>query len=179
MRLLKCPKPDALFEFVSIPSEVSPWSRMSIKLHALACPPCQEKMNAIQAKWDAYFIPEPDITSSLIKVYSRLQKDETLVLKGWKLGRTQQTSQWGSGFLKQGWLFRGAVSLGLGSVAILLVTTQVKSDKAPMTAAVYRSAHVPLAQFRVEDKNSIKVHYVQPELLQSMEFETTSASTGR
>lgn len=179
MRFLKCPKPDSLFEFVSIPSEVSAWNRMSIKVHAFACPPCQEKMDGIQAKWNAYFTPEPDITSSLIKVYSKLQKDETLVLKGWKLAGAQPAPSWRSSFLKQGWLFRGGVSLGLGSMAVLLVATQVKSDKVPMTATVHRSAQVPLAQFRVEDKNSIKVHYVQPELLQSMEFETTSASTGR
>ena len=34
----------------------------------------------------------------------------------------------------------------------------------------------PFAQMRIEDENSVKVQYVRPELLQSIEFETNSSS---
>lgn len=173
---LRCPKPDSLMEFVTVPSEMSRWKRFSFRAHTLACKPCQEKISVIQTKWNSYFRPEPDVTSSLIKVYSRLQKDETLILKGWKLdGVKPAAPSISTSLLRQGWVFRGGVSMGLASILLLLVFSQVRTEnEGPMTAAMTHSANLPLAQFRVEDKNSIKVHYVQPELLQSMEFETTS-----
>ncbi len=175
MPLLKCPDTDSLFEFVSIPSEMSLWSRANMKTHLFVCPLCQKGAQSIRDKWDAYFTPEPDITGSLIKVYSRLQKDETLVLKGWKLGGVQRQTSFRDSVIGQGWLFRGAVATGLAVVAFFLVNPQGKLEKGDVLAtAIPQSAQLPLARFRVEDKNRIKVHYVQPELLQSMEFETTS-----
>lgn len=173
---LRCPKTESLMEFVTIPSEMSRWTRFSFKAHTLACKNCQEKISAIQTKWNSFFHPEPDVTSSLIKVYSRLQKDETLILKGWKLeGVKPAAPSLPTSLLRQGWVFRGGVSMGLASILMLLVFSQMRPENEDqMTKAVPHSANLPLAQFRVEDKNSIKVHYVQPELLQSMEFETTS-----
>jgi len=174
--LLKCPNSDALFEYVTIPTEMSFLRRTNMRTHTLLCPPCQQKIEAIRQKWDAYFTPEPDITASLIKIYGRLQRDETLVLKGWKLGGVQRPKSLKESAIAQGWLFRGAVAAGLAAVAFVFVTPQVKSDRdLQLVASVPQAAQLPLARFRVEDKNSIKVHYIQPELLQSMEFETTSA----
>jgi hypothetical protein len=51
----------------------------------------------------------------------------------------------------------------------------VADAAAPVPVAA--NEHLPFAQIRVEDKdnNRVQVHYVQPELLQSVEFETTSA----
>lgn len=178
MPLLKCPDSDSLFEYVTIPTEMRAWNRAGMRAHAFVCPPCQQKIKAIQEKWDAYFTPEPDVTASLIKVYSRLQRDETLVLKGWKLGGVQRPKSLRESVVAQGWLFRGSVAASLAAVAFVLVSPQLKSEKeAAMVSATPQAAQLPLARFRVEDKNSIKVHYVQPELLQSIEFETVS--TGR
>lgn len=175
--LLNCPKMESLLEFVTIPSEMPRWDRFTFKVHALTCQSCQEKISSIQTKWDAFFRPEPDVTSSLIKVYSRLQKDETLILKGWKLdGVTPARVSLPASWLRQGWVFRGGVSLGLASLIMLLVFSQIKTEESvSYTSTVPHSMNLPVAQFRVEDKNSIKVHYVQPELIQSMEFETTSS----
>lgn len=174
--LLSCPKTESLLEFVTIPSEMRRWDRITFQVHSLTCQSCQEKMSAIRNKWDSYFRPEPDVTASLIKVYSRLQKDETLILKGWKLDGVKPASpSLSTAMLRQGWVFRGSVSLGLASLLLLLIFSQMKEEESvPYTAAVPHAANLPVAQFRVEDKNSIKVHYVQPELLHSMEFETTS-----
>lgn len=176
MRYLRCPSVDSLREYVSISSEIPLRKRLALKSHALLCSSCQREMEKIRGIWKAYFTPEPDVTSSLIRVFSRLQKDETLILKGWKLNSNQQ-SEARRAFLREGWLFRGAVSLGFGALAFILVSTGIQSnDEPPMTEVVNRSASMgmPTAQFRVEEKNSIRVHYVKPELLESMEFETTS-----
>jgi hypothetical protein len=173
MRLLKCLKQDLLLEFASIPQEMSFLERTRVRTHTFSCAPCREKLASIQRNWESYLKPEPEITSSLLKVYSKLQNDETLILKGWKLGENTRRRDLNSSLLNGGWLFRGAVSLGLGSVLLFVVISQInlnRADRRPMVAA---NNPLPLAQIRVEEKNKVKVHYLEPELLQTIEFETT------
>jgi hypothetical protein len=171
MRLLSCPKPENLFEWVSIPQELPLWSKVALGTHTMTCSSCQDQVESLRRTWQAYFTPEPDITSTLMKVYSRLQKDETLILKGWKLGEFRPEANrlsW-----SQHWVVRGGLVMGLGSiVGLVVLTTGIRGDKTGV--ALMASAKVPLAQIRYEDKNIVKVRYVQPELLQSIEFETTS-----
>ena len=174
MPLLKCPTSDALLEYVSIPRELGFAKRMLIRLHTSSCQDCQKKTAFIRSKWSSYFSPEPDITSSLIRVYSRLQNDETLILKGWKLGEYQNERDLRSWLLSSGWIFRGAIGAGLASLLLFLVISQfgTVSNNTPRLAQLNQD--VPYARIRFEDKNRVQVHYVQPELIKSVEFETTS-----
>lgn len=177
MPLLSCPKDERLFELVSIPDEVSFVDRLQLKAHLVGCTGCQQKATAIRKNWETCFIPEPDITGSLMKIYSRLQKDETLILKGWKLSPTRPMSP-SMRLIKEGWLFRGAVATAAAAAFFIVPWSQFSGQKAPDVMVYNHSASMgqkpPLAQFRVENKNSIKVHYIEPELLQSIEFETTN-----
>ncbi len=109
--------------------------------------------------------------SSLMRVYSRLQKDETLILKGWKLNEGRHKKSLGGILVNGGWLFRGAVSMGLAAVVISVVMSQQSNGK--QSNAVIQQG--PLAQIRLENKNGVRVHYLQPEVLQTIEFETTRA----
>ena len=171
MPLLKCPKQEILLEYVSSPMGLGIWDRMTIRWHSLRCQTCHEKVSLIKSKWDSYFLVEPDdITSSLIRVYSRLQNDETLILKGWKLNNLRSPRGFTSLLLGGGWLFRGAVALGVGCLITFLFTAQVSSGK--RSQELLPGMKVPYAQIRFEDKNRIQVRYVRPELLQSIEFET-------
>ena len=182
MRLLKCPKPEALFEYVSIAHELSIREKAPTWLHLKTCTDCQEKSSAIARKWDSLLSPEPDITSSLLKVYSRLQRDETLILKGWKLGETRQQRRNETRLLSD-WAFRGTIAASLLGVIAFIGWSQLNSNRDGGKELINASAPllspsqpvVPFAQIRIEDKNRIKVQYVQPQLLQTMEFETTNA----
>ncbi|MBI4406107.1 MAG: hypothetical protein HY537_18255 [Deltaproteobacteria bacterium] len=174
MRLLKCPKPDALLEYLSIPSELSTQARLFSKIHLVTCSACKERAKAINARLDEVFSPEPDVTSSLLKVYGRLQRDETLILKGWKLGEFRASKQpLGHWLVQRGWAFRGAVVVVLISVMSLLAISQLREDRSRGLAM--QAGRTPYAQIRIENENSLKVHYVRPELLQSIEFETTGS----
>lgn len=170
--LLNCPSQEKLFESVSIARELSLWERARVRSHTWHCSGCREKKKALSQTWQSYLSPEPEVTSSLMKVYSRLQKDETLILKGWKLtevSRPHSLSHW---LLKEGWLFRGGISLGAFGLVVALVVSQMSSEEPSLKVASVMKP--PMAQIRIENGNTVKVHYVQPELLQSMEFETTS-----
>ena len=175
MRWLPCPNQESLLEFVSIPDELSFLLKLGFRVHLSVCRKCRKTAQQIEAKCQTYFHPQPEVTSSLLRVYSRLQKDETLVLKGRKLAelRTGPRS-WNELLFSGGWLFRGGV-VGTMAVLVLLVIAQLGSDSHRERLNQNQAVKVPLAQFRIEDRNTVKVHYVQPELLQSMEFETTSA----
>jgi hypothetical protein len=166
---MKCPKPENLFEFVSIPEAMSFTDRVFIRTHVFVCKACKEKSESLLQSWKKCLSPTPDVTTSLMRVYSRLQKDETLILKGWKLGDSASRRNVSSILFKEGWLFRGAVGIGLAA-AVSFVIYREQSPSAPRA----KVARVPFAQIRVEQKNSVRVHYVQPELLQTVEFETTS-----
>jgi hypothetical protein len=179
--LLNCPKPEKLLELFTIPGEISLRQRAVTKTHAFFCADCQQKLTHLKKSWEHYFKPEPDITSSLLKVYSRLQKDETLILKGWKFGEAPRKRGVGHFLFKEGWFFRGAVGLSMASL-IAFVTVGPVGNRAQHhdedgLVERYRSAQtdLPVVQIRQEDKDRVKVHYLQPELLQTIEFETTSA----
>ena len=165
----KCPGQEKLLEFFTIPQEMNLAKRGFLKYHLFRCQSCAEKLQSLKLNWNEYFSPEPDVTSSLMRVYSRLQKDETLILKGWKLNKTKQTRNLTGVLVNGGWLFRGAISLALAGVVLSVVITQQNETRDNNSI----SQPPPLAQIRLENKNGVKVHYLQPELLQSIEFETT------
>ncbi len=173
MRLLNCPKTEGLLEFVSIPKEISLTRRLKHKLHLSTCQNCRERSQILEKKWSAFFTPEPEVTSSLLRVYSSLQKDETLILKGWKLSKSQPRKSFSPlVWLAEGWLFRGGVVAALVGVFSLVLWGRYSGmDRGKELSNA--AATIPFAQIRMEDKNRIKVHYIQPELLQSIEFETT------
>jgi hypothetical protein len=176
---MKCPKQEALFEFISIPDELSRWERFRTQWHTRSCASCQEQMQAIRSTWESYFTPEPDVTSSMMRVYSRLQSDETLILKGWKLSEFRPARA--PLRARANWAFRIGASFAAALLLVVFAAPQwralhpVADAAAPVPVAA--NEHLPFAQIRVEDKdnNRVQVHYVQPELLQSVEFETTSA----
>ena len=165
----KCPGQEKLLEFFTIPQEINLVKRGLLNYHLIKCESCAKKLQTLKQNWNQYFSPEPDVTSSLMRVYSRLQKDETLILKGWKLSETRQAKNLTGILFNGGWLFRGAVSIALAAVVISVVMTQQNENKEINNI----SQTPPLAQIRLENKNGVKVHYLQPELLQSIEFETT------
>lgn len=173
MPFLRCPDSETLFEFISIPKEISRLRWAILKLHASGCKPCQARIHSIRSAWQAYFTPEPDVTTSLMKVYSRLQNDQTLVLKGWKLGEFRSQRDLGSWLFKGGWLFRGGVSFGIVAILVVVIFSQMQTEKSTEKVASNLTL-MPVAQFRFEDGERTKVRYVKPELLQSVEFETTS-----
>lgn len=184
---MKCPNQESLFEYVSIPGEMRRMARFRIGLHTGRCAKCQQQMQKMKATWESYFTPEPDITDSLMRVYSRLQADETLILKGWKLNdfravrsitRTVRESRVAS------WASTGALAVAAMLLIIFAGPQLFRAGSVPVapvalppSAVASTSSKLPFAQIRVEDKdnNRVQVHYVQPELLQSIEFETTSA----
>lgn len=165
----KCPGQEKLLEFFTIPQEMNLAKKGLIKYHLFRCESCTTKLNNLKMNWAQYFSPEPDVTSSLMRIYSRLQKDETLILKGWKLNETRHQKSLTGILFNGGWLFRGAVSVALAAVVLSVIMTQQDDIKENNSV----SNPTPLAQIRLENKNGVKVHYLQPELLQSIEFETT------
>lgn len=177
---LNCPKPEKLLELFTIPGEISFRQRASTQTHAFFCATCQEKLTHLKKSWQHYFKPEPDITSSILKVYSRLQTDETLILKGWKFGETSPKRGLGHWLFKEGWLFRGSVGVGMAALLVVLTTgpalrTAAIDENGLVERPKSARAEVPPMQIRIENKDRVKVHYLQPELLQTIEFETTSA----
>lgn len=177
--MLRCPKEESLFEYLSIPGEMNRVRRLSLFVHLRSCPDCSNKLDQIKSLWNSYLTPAPDITSSLIRVYSRLQKDETLILKGWKLGTTQAPKSFGSFLFEGGWLFRGSVGAAFASLIFVIVIGQFSKEtptpsNTPIQAAFTRPVEPPFAEIRFEEKNHVQVHYVKPQLIQSMDFETTS-----
>lgn len=172
--LRKCPNPEQILEMVTIPAELPRLTLWRSKAHVWKCDDCRARVDQIRETWSGYFQPQPEITSSLLKVYSRLQNDETLILKGWKLGESRVRPNLFQFLLKDGWLFRGAVSLGMGAVAGVVFYSQLTGGSKEVTKLASVSA--PLAQIRLQNKNTLQVHYLRPELVQSIEFETTKES---
>jgi hypothetical protein len=169
---LSCPKPEEFLGLVSVPEELSLVSRYSLRTHLRICSHCRTSFEATQTAWKSFLKPEPEITSSILKVYSRLQNDETLILKGWKLGNQRRKKELKGLLFNEGWLFRGAVFLGLG-ILVGIVTFSTLSQK-PLEKESLQLG--PFAQIRQQEKNKVKVHYLQPELLHTIEFETTRSA---
>jgi hypothetical protein len=105
-----------------------------------------------------------------LRVYSRLQADETLILKGWKLNNVKRRKEVSGFLLNEGWLFRGGVFLGLGAVVGAVVFSSLNQKPLSPEGIPLKG---PFAQIRLQEKNKVKVHYLQPELLHTIEFETT------
>lgn len=145
-----------------------------VKRHLRRCSDCSAAATEIRTQCDSYFAPQPEITSSLLRVYSRLQKDETLILKGWKLDvRPQRTTR--QSLLSGGWLFRGGLAMASLIIAGMVVMNSGSNEESEKVAARRSEPRIPMAQIRIEQPGRVNVHYVEPELLQTMEFETTSA----
>jgi len=136
-------------------------------------------MDTLSTKLNQFFAPEPDITSSLLNIYSRLQRDETLILKGWKLNDVKSHHKPAQAAEKNwsAWVFgsTAAVSVAAAGLFFLNLPTggELQKEMSNATARPLSDRSVPFAQLRFEDKNRIKVQYVQPELLHTIEFETT------
>lgn len=177
MPLLNCPNAEDLLELVTIPNEISLVKRLSLKARVRFCASCREKVEKIENTWQGYFSPEPEITSSLLNVYSRLQKDETLILKGWKLedARIASRRTLSQKAFQGGWLFRGGVSLAAAGLVAFIGATSLQQEETLNEVNMSASAEVPRVQIRIRDKDRVKVHYIQPKLLQTIEFETASA----
>lgn len=159
---MRCPSSERLFEWISVPGEMRFVTRSRLWIHTRICKGCRSERIRLEESWERLLCPEPDVTPSIIRVYSRLKRDETLILKGWKLGESRSNSH--------PWLFRGAVAL-----SALAITCWVVLQPSPETTeAAFQTQASPLAQIRYENKNRIQVRYVKPELLQSIEFETAS-----
>jgi len=175
MQLLSCPDQESLLAFITVASELPLLRRAHMRTHIFACKPCREKMEALKSTWEAYFAPEPEIAPSLMRIYGKLQQDETLILKGWKLSHPVRHRPLPQRLVREGWLFRGGIALGGVGLAGWLVLSQLADNTAAGDrVAATSQMKMPLAQIRIQDKNSVQVRYVQPELLDSVEFETTS-----
>lgn len=172
MLLLNCPSTETLLETISIPDEMSRLTYLKVKWHCFRCQSCQNSLSKLRSTWDAYFQPEPEVASSLLRVYSRLQRDETLILKGWKLGDFRSVRPSSARLFMRAWGFPTGIAVALGFFAVIFSPAFRGSDPDANLVAV--DTRLPLAPIRTRDKNSVKVRYVQPQLLHSMEFETVS-----
>lgn len=168
-----CPSNETLLESLSIPGEIGRFRLWKLKFHTLRCQPCQKNVARLRETWDAYFQPSPEVASSLLRVYSKLQRDETLILKGWKLDDFLSRRPSSTQLFLRAWGFPTGIAVALGLFAVFYSPFFRASEEAVEYAAAPQP-QVPLSPIRVRDRNSLKVHYVQPELLHSMEFETVS-----
>jgi len=176
MRLLNCPKQEALLEYISIRNELSFWETLPIRIHSKTCSSCKKSIHDIEERLHRYFTPEPEITPSLISIYSKLKADETLILKGWKLGNIAPPRRpIHAHAFAGGWLFRGGIIAGI-AILVCLVTLGQFRETIPTSRPQFISQQVnlPVAQIRIEGKNRVQIHYLRPQLLHSVEFETTN-----
>lgn len=166
-----CPKTERLLEMLSIPTEMGTLNRWKVKTHTLRCTDCQTKISSLQQTWNAYFQPEPEIATSLLRVYSRLQRDETLILKGWKLGefRSQRISPVHAFLRSWGFPTGIAVALGVATVVFSPAFQPVQETQVAVQAPI-----PPRSAIRVREGNAVRVRYAQPQLLHSVEFETVA-----
>jgi hypothetical protein len=170
MPKFRCLSSDALFKYFSVRNEVRLFDQVKTFFHLKKCTQCESKYKTIQNTWKEYFTPEPEIAPSLIKVYAKLQRDETLVLKGWKLENFSQSYKLNHWLFNRGWLYYGSVPTALAAVITFLAVSQ-NSKNPPVVANNKQS--LPYAQIRYEDSNKVNVIYVKPELLHRVEFQTT------
>ncbi len=173
MRRPSCPSAEALLETVSIPGEMSRWALLKTKTHLFRCVPCQEKLNHLRTTWNSFFQPEPEVASSLMRVYSRLQRDETLILKGWKLSDIRGARPSTARLFVRSWGFPTGIAVALG-LSVVFFSPAFRPAEVTEDVAAVTSPNIPLSPIRTRDRNSVKVRYVRPQLLQSMEFETVS-----
>jgi hypothetical protein len=175
-----CPKEERLLELASVAAEMPCTDRLRLKWHLSGCASCRARVDELKSAFESYFAPEPDIASSLLRVYGRLQADQTLVLRGWKLNETRSRADWRLVLLQRGWLFRG----GLAAAGLMVAwgvwkvpgAGTLPKAVAPLPQQPPDSVGPPpWAQLRIENGNSVRVHYVRPELVHFSEFETVSS----
>lgn len=172
-----CPKEERLLELASVAQELPRTERLRLKWHLSGCASCRTQVEELRMAFESYLTPEPDVASSLLRVYGKLQADQTLLLKGWKLNETRTGTDWKSVLLQRGWLFRGGLAAAGMAVAwgVWLAPGTSTSAMAPLPQQPPDSVGAPpWAQIRIEDRNSVRVHFVRPELVHSSEFETVS-----
>jgi len=172
-----CPKEERLLELASVAAEMRRTERLRLKWHLSGCADCRTQVDELRMAFESYLAPEPDIATSLLRVYGKLQADQTLLLKGWKLNETRQTTDWKSVLFNRGWLFRGGLAVAGLAVAwgVWFAPGSTNTAMAPLPQAPPDSIGAPpWAQIRIEDRNSVRVHFVRPELVHSSEFETVS-----
>lgn len=163
-----CLNSDSLFKYFSVRNEIKFFEKTKIFFHLRKCSQCEFKYKTIQNTWNEYFTPEPEIASSLVKIYAKLQRDETLILKGWKLENFTQNYKLNHWLFNRGWLYYGGVPTALAAVITFLAVSQNAKNQ-PLVA----KQTPPYAQIRYEDNNKVNVIYVKPELLHRVEFQTT------
>ncbi|GEM_PF-1397335 len=183
--LLKRPSSEELFEFISIPQELSWLKRNKIALQIRLDSKLNAQVEKLRDTWTSYFKPEPDVMDSVMRVYSKLRSDETVILKGWKLCQAHAVVRPKRDYSSWGVVGTAGVAAAVGAIVLFtgergqggyeaangeggLRTVQMMS--APIEI---KRTKAPLARIRTQDRNSVQVQYVQPELLQSIEFETT------
>ncbi len=169
--LQSCPSTERLLESISFPGERGFLSLARLKAHTFGCRSCKKNLNELRDTWKNTFQPEPEIATSLLRVYSRLQRDETLILKGWKLEDLLNKRPSSSRLFLRTWAFPAGVAFA-AIVSVLWFSPYFGSQETEIAAT--KQSQVPLSSIRVRDGNAVRVHYVQPELLHSMEFETVS-----
>lgn len=172
-----CPKEERLLELASVAQEMPRTERLRLKWHLSGCASCRTQVEELRMAFESYLAPEPDVASSLLRVYGKLQADQTLLLKGWKLNETRPATDWRSVLFHRGWLFRGGLAAaGIAAAwGFFLAPGSPSTAMAPLPAQPPDSIGAPpWAQFRIEDHNSVRVHFVRPELVHSSEFETVS-----
>jgi hypothetical protein len=184
---MKRPNAEELFEYVSIPQELSVWKRARIALFIRFDPQCRQQVEKMQSTWASYFKPEPDVMDSVMRVYSKLRSDETLILKGWKLCDARPVIKPKREFSVFQVLAASGVAASVGAVVLwtgpagnsgLAVAnfeepSGLQSVQRISNPIQLKRQDPPMARVRIQDRNTIQVHYMQPELLQSIEFETT------
>lgn len=166
--LNKCLNSDLLLQYVSIPSELNWQTKFKTRWHLKKCSDCSAQFNKIQDTWNHYFTPEPDIAPSLIRVFAKLQRDETLILKGWKLSNIQSKPSLKEVLVNRGWLYYGAIASSFVGVISFFTLNQ-----ASMTPVAQNEKKAPVARIQFEEKNGVNVYYVKPELLHRVQFQTT------
>lgn len=186
MQFRRPPSTDEIFRFVSIPDEMTFVQRAHLYVWKTCNRDVRNQVTEIQSRWNACFHPEPDVTDSVMRVYSKLATDETLILKGFKIGasRARTSHRLDTNF---GWFNWKVGVFGGVPIALFIVLFWTPTmdrpepgDLAlvtPVSSGTFqgiRNSDIPLARIRVQERNTVRVKYVQPELLQSVEFETTS-----
>jgi len=166
--LFKCPSKDAWLEWVSTPQSISLLKKFYFRTKLTICSHCQETEASVKKLWMQFSEPEPDLTDSLIRVFHKLQKDETLVLKGWKLNEPPLKKR--APVIPLRWV-------GVATAATMLfVSAWWLQSQQPVHKPIASRAFTtfPKAQIRRQENNTVKVHYIQPELVETLEFETDS-----
>lgn len=164
-----CLKSDQLLQYFTIQSELGFVTKFKTKWHLKKCQGCAERFNKVQSTWNQYFNPEPEIAPSLIRVYAKLQRDETLILKGWKLENFKSTRSLSQKLFRQGWVYYGAVTSSLLGVMGFFMYNQMTVNRA-LTLSEKKSS--PVAQIEFNQKDKVNVYYVKPELLHHVQFQT-------